>query len=65
MVGRERFAGKPDKQGRILLQTFGVSADVRYIREELYPPGGNLNLAATDLSEHYSISIPWVTVKPL
>jgi hypothetical protein len=57
--------GKPDSQGRILLQTFGVSGDVRYIREKLYPPGGILDLAATDLSEHYSISIPWVTVKPL
>ena len=56
---------KPDKKGRIRLQTFGVSADVRYIREQLYPPGGSLDLAATDLSEHYSISIPWITVKPI
>jgi hypothetical protein len=55
---------KPNLNGDQLMQLFGFNADLRYSHQDLYSPGSTYDLAATGLSENYTVVIPVRGPKP-
>jgi hypothetical protein len=61
----QTYGGGIGWDGRYGNNIFGFAGDIRYVNENIYSPGKSLNLAATGLSEHYALTLPWPKKNPI